>query len=55
MENRGLLAGKRALITILDRAALMEMAKGIYGQAEAQSIVLIPIRKHSPSSPKVMG
>lgn len=36
MENRGLLAGKRALITILDRAALMEMAKGIYGQAEKE-------------------
>lgn len=36
MENRGLLAGKRGLITILDRAALMEMAKGIYGLAEKE-------------------
>jgi CRP-like cAMP-binding protein len=36
LEDRGFIHARRGLITILDRAALIDMAKGLYGPAEKE-------------------
>lgn len=50
LESRGLVKGKRGLISILDRPSLIKLSNGAYGIAELECERLFASAQQSPAA-----